>query len=900
VRSQRSGKKDPDLAATAKALQAAAKAGRPFSSHAKANPVGVSAAGKQPVSQPKSLSQAALRPDAKLIPLQELRSASNPFSFGPLLPLKPSIKPCSYSDAASSHPAAVKAARGGPVHRRDPAAEVDYLDFKENRSLMFLSRSTVDYLDFKDFKENRSLMSLPRSKGHMKSSSSDSPPAFSKAEADTMIAKLRSRSAGRPSAGQTRSSKSSGASSTRRASSPLQTEASRATISPLLAIKGQLRALSKAAPAPPQAATGNTLSHPPFTFASPAPHSLQCGHSAGSQSGQLVETQCRVQLTPPDPPASPLQSTAPFVMTAEPSSGLCSFPATSAIRQLRATRTAASQLSLSCAAGTVLPSAGGTVEAVHMATAASQSPFAETPTPLSSDAAAADAATAWADQLIDDVGSPGRATTDVAEPPLPDVASLLQCAALQEDADAPRCSSPALGTDQQQCDSTSPEEAHTDVAIKPEHKSVVSAVFTDEPRTAAATAEGSALLSSPMPASPSAASEASCDSGLSACLDAALADRPSPSVGTQSPAALSSPCSSCHGREADQETALRAGSSSALLEAALDRQTIASHPSASLLTPAGQASDAFSLSSHHLGQLGCICDSGSGPVFSSPTVPGDQIDNGSWALEDVLDGHNTKPMPASPQSQAAASACQAEVLSPGFDLDFLTNADLVRLDAHTLQHDAAAITAKFEDSLHQLDPCSEMHDLQRAHSARPYASLNSSSADTAGHMSVNAENSSFTDESRVTEQQLCFPSALYQSSQSSPVTSGDGPLASSAQGTFGDTPITAHAWAPLGPDNSSEAAEGIQDLGYAFVTAWFCCNDIDSQLSMGVDGKYGIDPKTCLQFDDCITCLQFDDCIKCHVPKPLDLQSEQYSQPLFFCCFWRYERRLTIAAFPAG
>ena len=144
--------------------------------------------------------------------------------------------------------------------------------------------------------------------------------------------------------------------------------------------------------------------------------------------------------------------------------------------------------------------------------------------------------------------------------------------------------------------------------------------------------------------------------------------------------APSSPCSLCHVREADQGTALRAGSSSALLEVALDRQTIAA-PSASLLTPAGQASDAFSLSSHHLGQLGSICDSDSGPVFGSPTVPRDQIPNSSWVLDRVLDGYNTNAMPASPQSQAAASACQSEVLSPSFDLDLLTSADLFRLDA---------------------------------------------------------------------------------------------------------------------------------------------------------------------------------------------------------------------------
>jgi len=494
-------------------------------------------------------------------------------------------------------------------------------------------------------------MSLPRSKGDMKGSSSNSPPAFSKAEVDTMMAKLRSRSAGHPSIGQARSSKTSGVSSTRRAFSPLQTETSRANISPLLAI-GQLRGQSKAAPAPPQAAIGNALIHPPFTFASPAPHSLQRDHRAGSQPSQLAEKPCRVQLTPPDPPASP---TAPFVMTAESASGLCSFPAVSDIRQLRATRIAASQLSLSSAAGILLPSACGTVEAAHMAAAASQSPASQT-----QGSAAADAATAWADQVIDGVGSPGRATTDVAEPLLPDVATLLQCAALQEDADAPRCNSPALGTDQQQCDSTSPEGAHTDVAIKPEHESAVSAVFTDEPRNAAATAGGSAFLGSPMPASPSAASEASCDSGLSACLDAALADSPTSSVGThasaeqslsrsdlhaQSPAALSSSCSSCHGKEADQQTALRAGSSTALLEVALDRQTFASLPSARLLNPAGQASDAFSLSSHHLGQLGSICDSGSGLLSSPPTVPGDQIPDGSWVSDDVLDGHSTAPMP---------------------------------------------------------------------------------------------------------------------------------------------------------------------------------------------------------------------------------------------------------------
>ena len=380
VRSQRSGKKDPDLAATAKALQAAAKAGRPFSSHIKANPVGVSAAGKQPVSKPKSVSLAALGPDTEAMPLQELRSASNHSTFDRSLLLKPSNKPGYYSDTASSHPAAVKAAKEGPFHTRDPAAEVEYPnfeDFKENRSLMSLSRNTVDYLDLK---ENRSLMSLPRSIGHMNGSGSNSPPASSKAEVDTMMAKLRSRSAGRTSAGQARSNKSSGASSTRRAFSPLQTEASRANISPLLAIRGQLRGQSEATAAPPQPATANTFSRPPFTFASSAPHSLQCGHRASSQPGQLADNPCMVQLTPPEPPASPLQSPAPFVMKAEPAFSLCSFPATSAIRQLRATCIAASQLSLSCAAGILLPSAGGTVEAApmaaaaHMAAAASQSP----------------------------------------------------------------------------------------------------------------------------------------------------------------------------------------------------------------------------------------------------------------------------------------------------------------------------------------------------------------------------------------------------------------------------------------------------------------------------------------------------------------------------------------------
>ncbi|KAL0033021.1 hypothetical protein WJX77_011141 [Trebouxia sp. C0004] len=708
VRSQRSGKKDPDLAATAKALEAAAKAGRAFSSHIKANPVGIIVAGKQPVSKPKSVSLAALGPDAEPVPWQELHSASNPFSFHPSLLLQPSIKPSSCSDAASSHLAAVKAARGRPVLSRYPVPEVDYLDSKENRSLVSSSRST----------------------GHMTGSSSNSPQVFSKAEAASMIAKLRSRSAGCTSAGQARSSKSSGASSTE-ASLPLQTKASRAIIAPLLAIKGQLRALSKAAPAPPQAATGNSLSDGPFTFASPAAHSLQCGHKGGSRPGQFVGTQCRVQPTPAGPP----QSTAPFVMTAEPSFGLCSFPPASAIRQLRASGTAASQLSMSCAAGTVFYSEGGTVEATHMAAAASQLPPSETPTPLGSEAAAAaaaDAATAWADQLI---GSPGGSTTDVAEPELLDVVRLLHCTALHEDADAPR----------------------------------------------------------PMPASPSAASEASCASGFSAYLDAALDDSPNPSGGTQasaeqsltrydlgaqSPAALSSPCSSCQGREADQETALSAGSSSALLEAALDRQTIASHP-----------------------------DSECGPAFSPPTVPGDQILKGSWSSDDVLDDHN--------RSQAAASVCQSEVLSPSCDLDFLTTTDLVRLDAYTLQHDATLNIAKFEDSLHLLDPCSEVHDLQRVQSARPYASLNSSSADTAGHMSVDAEGFSFMHESRVNglQQQARFPSALYESSQSESVSSEDGPLASSGQGTSGDTPTTAHACAPLGPDHSPEAAEGTQDLG---------------------------------------------------------------------------------------
>ena len=69
------------------------------------------------------------------------------------------------------------------------------------------------------------------------------------------------------------------------------------------------------------------------------------------------------------------------------------------------------------------------------------------------------------------------------------------------------------------------------------------------------------------------------------------------------------------------------------------------------------------------------------------------------------------------------------------------------------------------------------------------------------------------------------------------MTSEDGPLASSGQGTSDDAPTTAHAWAPLGPDNSSEAAEGVKDLGYAFITAWSCGIDMDSQLSVRVNDK---------------------------------------------------------------
>ena len=84
------------------------------------------------------------------------------------------------------------------------------------------------------------------------------------------------------------------------------------------------------------------------------------------------------------------------------------------------------------------------------------------------------------------------------------------------------------------------------------------------------------------------------------------------------------------------------------------------------------------------------------------------------------------------------------------------------------------------------------------------------------------------DDSRVTglqqQQQPRFASALQESSQSDSVTSEDSPFASSGHGTFGDAPKvpcpdeanTAHACAPLGPDNSSEVPEGIKDLGYAW------------------------------------------------------------------------------------
>ena len=258
----------------------------------RANRVGVSAAGKQPVSKPKSVSLAALGPDTEAMPLQELRSASNHSTFDPSLLLKPSNKPGYYSDTASSHPAAVKAAKEGPFHTRDPAAEVEYPnfeDFKENRSLMSLSRNTVDYLDLK---ENRSLMSLPRSIGHMNGSGSNSPPASSKAEVDTMMAKLRSRSAGRTSAGQARSNKSSGASSTRRAFSPLQTEASRANICPFTcnqrAAQGSVRGNSSS----PTASYCQHLQSPSFHICQPS--STQS--AVWSQGKQPTWSACRQSM----------------------------------------------------------------------------------------------------------------------------------------------------------------------------------------------------------------------------------------------------------------------------------------------------------------------------------------------------------------------------------------------------------------------------------------------------------------------------------------------------------------------------------------------------------------------------------------------------------------------------
>ena len=137
ARSQVSGKKDADPAATARALQAAAKAGHAITASEASEPcpVGAAVPARQPSCKPSLVSQTSRDPCVASTPLQELSNGCSPTSFKVASTPKQWDRPTPASNKVSG--VAAKA-EGQAADRKltKPAAETFPVSEKENRSLM--------------------------------------------------------------------------------------------------------------------------------------------------------------------------------------------------------------------------------------------------------------------------------------------------------------------------------------------------------------------------------------------------------------------------------------------------------------------------------------------------------------------------------------------------------------------------------------------------------------------------------------------------------------------------------------------------------------------------------------------------------------------------------------------
>ena len=135
ARSQLSGSKDADPAATARALQAAAKAGQVMAPPPATElcPVRAVVPARQPSCKPSSVSQTPCDPCVATAPLQQLPDGSYPTCSKVASACKPRARPIPKSDKASG---VVAKAEGEAADRTKPAAAPSPVSEKENTRMM--------------------------------------------------------------------------------------------------------------------------------------------------------------------------------------------------------------------------------------------------------------------------------------------------------------------------------------------------------------------------------------------------------------------------------------------------------------------------------------------------------------------------------------------------------------------------------------------------------------------------------------------------------------------------------------------------------------------------------------------------------------------------------------------
>ena len=453
ARSQ-SGKKHADPAPTARALQAAAKAGQAITASEATEPcpVGAVVPARQPSCKPSSGSQMACDPCAATTPLQELTNGSSPISFKVASPMKPRARPIPATHKVSGVAIAAKVsgvAIAAKVSGVAIAAKAEGVaaDRKLTKPAAEPSSASV--------KDNKSLRSVAGTLNQVKGSISRAQP-LSHEEEKAPTGTSSSQPAACPSGCQERSSQAGSAGckevSSMGVSPPsLQAGVLRAAVVPLpVAAEGQLVDQPKAASPPLRAATPTPQERPPVSASVSIPDGLRNRPTPTTIAVQPSSGQALIDdLSSRMAGLRPVEGEAVVTMTSEPALSLASSTGASPIRRLPLPGTTVPQLSPVLLPFLGLPIAADLAEV----TEATQPSTPSDHTMQANKHAVA----AWADGTVT-----ASAATDTAEASFAD---LLLSAALHEDMGTPGCVSPILGViEQQRSEPTPLAEAQTDAA----------------------------------------------------------------------------------------------------------------------------------------------------------------------------------------------------------------------------------------------------------------------------------------------------------------------------------------------------------------------------------------------------------------------------------------------------